>query len=138
MAPELGQLRRLEVLNLSHNMLSGLIPTSFSRLQGLATVDVSYNKLEGPIPDIKAFCEAPFKAIRNNSNLCGNATGLEACAALMKNKTVHKKSPKVVILTLFSLLGSLLGLIVGFFFFYLFPKQKKEKVNGNTTKRCFH
>ncbi|KAJ6869543.1 hypothetical protein NC651_034317 [Populus alba x Populus x berolinensis] len=126
-APELGQLQRLEVLNLSHNMLSGLIPTSFSRLQGLTKVDVSYNKLEGPIPDIKAFREAPFEAIRNNTNLCGNATGLEACDALMKNKTV----PKAVILTVFSLLGSLLGLIVGFF--YLLPKHKKEKVSGSTT-----
>nr|XP_034924364.1 MDIS1-interacting receptor like kinase 2-like [Populus alba] len=98
-APELGQMQQLEVLNLSHNMLSGLIPTSFSRLQGLTKVDVSYNKLEGPIPDIKAFREAPFEAIRNNTNLCGNATGLEACSALMKNKTVHKKGPKVVFLT---------------------------------------
>ena len=112
-------------------MLSGLIPTSFGRLQGLTKVDVSYNKLEGPLPDIKAFREAPFEAIRNNTNLCGNATGLEACAALMKNKTVRKKGPKAVILTVFSLVGSLLGLIVGFF--YLLPKHKKENVSGTTT-----
>jgi hypothetical protein len=124
-APEL---QRLEVLNLSHNMLSGLIPTSFSRRQGLTKVDLSYNKLEGPIPDIKAFREAPFEAIRNNTNLCGNATGLEACAALKKKKTVHEKGHKVVIFTVFSLLGSFLGLIGGSFF--LFPKQKKEKING--------
>ncbi|KAJ6869572.1 hypothetical protein NC651_034340 [Populus alba x Populus x berolinensis] len=124
-APELGQLQRLEFLNLSHNMLSGLIPTSFSRLHGLTKVDVSYNKLEGPIPDIKAFREASFEAIRNNTNLCGNATGLEACAALKKNKTVHKKSPKVVFLTVFSLLGSLLGLIVGFLIFFQSRRKKR-------------
>ncbi|KAJ6971045.1 MDIS1-interacting receptor like kinase 2-like [Populus alba x Populus x berolinensis] len=124
-APELGQMQQLEVLNLSHNMLSGLIPTSFSRLQGLTEVDVSYNKLEGPIPDIKAFREAPFEAIRNNTNLCGNATGLEACSALMKNKTVHKKGPKVVFLTVFSLLGSLLGLIVGFLIFFQSRRKKR-------------
>ncbi|KAJ6869541.1 hypothetical protein NC651_034317 [Populus alba x Populus x berolinensis] len=82
-APELGQLQRLEVLNLSHNMF-------------LTKVDVSYNKLEGPIPDIKAFREAPFEAIRNNTNLCGNATGLEACDALMKNKTVPKGHRNIV------------------------------------------
>jgi Leucine-rich repeat (LRR) protein len=124
-APELGQLQRLEFLNLSHNMLSGLIPASFSRLQGLTKVDVSYNKLEGPIPDIKAFREAPFEAIRNNTNLCGNATGLEACSALMKNKTVHKKGPEVVFLTVFSLLGSLLGLIVGFLIFFQSRRKKR-------------
>ncbi|KAJ6889851.1 MDIS1-interacting receptor like kinase 2-like [Populus alba x Populus x berolinensis] len=124
-APELGQMQQLEVLNLSHNMLSGLIPTSFSRLQGLTEVDVSYNKLEGPIPDIKAFREAPFEAIRNNTNLCGNAIGLEACSALMKNKTVHKKGPKIVFLTVFSLLGSLLGLIVGFLIFFQSRRKKR-------------
>ncbi|KAJ6908128.1 hypothetical protein NC651_018540 [Populus alba x Populus x berolinensis] len=124
-APELGQMQQLEVLNLSHNMLSGLIPTSFSRLQGLTKVDVSYNKLEGPIPDIKAFREAPFEAIRNNTNLCGNATGLEACSALIKKKTVHKKGPKVVFLTVFSLLGSLLGLIVGFLIFFQSRRKKR-------------
>jgi hypothetical protein len=106
-------------------MLSGLIPTSFGRLQGLTKVDVSYNKLEGPLPDIKAFREAPFEAIRNNTNLCGNATGLEACAALMKNKTVRKKGPKAVILTVFSLVGSLLGLIVGFFIFCQSTRKKR-------------
>ncbi|KAJ6908126.1 hypothetical protein NC651_018538 [Populus alba x Populus x berolinensis] len=124
-APELGQMQQLEVLNLSHNMLSGLIPTSFSRLQGLTKVDVSYNKLEGPIPDIKAFREAPFEAIRNNTNLCGNATSLEACSALMKKKVVHKKGPKVVFLTVFSLLGSLLGLIVGFLIFFQSRRKKR-------------
>ncbi|XP_034887743.1 uncharacterized protein [Populus alba] len=124
-APELGQLQRLEVVNLSYNMLSGLIPTSFSRLQGLTKVDVSYNKLEGPIPDIKAFREAPFEAIRNNTNLCGNATGLEACSALIKNKVVHKKGPKVVFMAVFSLLGSLLGLIVGFLIFFQSRRKKR-------------
>ncbi|KAJ6903902.1 LRR receptor-like serine/threonine-protein kinase [Populus alba x Populus x berolinensis] len=124
-APDLGQLQRLEVLNLSHNKLSGLISTSFSTLQSLTKVDVSYNQLEGPIPNIKAFREAPFEAISNNTNLCGNATGLEACPALMKNKTEHKKGPKVVFLTVFPLLGSLLGLIVGFLIFFQSRRKKR-------------
>uniref|UniRef100_A0A6N2LPX3 non-specific serine/threonine protein kinase n=1 Tax=Salix viminalis TaxID=40686 RepID=A0A6N2LPX3_SALVM len=100
---EMGSLQSLQSLDLSWNSLAGGIASEFGQLQQL--------ELEGPIPDIKAFREAPFEAIRNNSNLCGNATGLKACAALMKNKTAHKKSPKVVIFTVIPLLGSLLGLI---------------------------
>ncbi|KAG5234425.1 LRR receptor serine/threonine-protein kinase [Salix suchowensis] len=102
-APELGQLSMLVVLNLSHNMLSGLIPTSFSRLQGLTDVDVSYNKLEGPLPDIKAFRGASFEAVRNNTNLCGNATGLEACDGLIKTRNGHKKGDKVILLIIIPL-----------------------------------
>uniref|UniRef100_A0A6N2LU75 non-specific serine/threonine protein kinase n=1 Tax=Salix viminalis TaxID=40686 RepID=A0A6N2LU75_SALVM len=112
---EMGSLQSLQSLDLSWNSLTGGIARAWTA--AAARVDVSYNKLEGPIPDIKAFREAPFEAIRNNSNLCGNATGLEACAALMKKKTAHKKSPKVVIFTVF----------------LSFSKPKKEKVNGNTT-----
>ncbi|KAG5230496.1 LRR receptor serine/threonine-protein kinase [Salix suchowensis] len=135
-ASELGQLQRLEVLDISHNMLSGLIPTSFSRLQSLTRVDVSYNKLEGPIPDIKAFREAPFEAIHNNSNLCGNATGLEACAVLMKNKTMHKKGSKVVIFTVIPLLGSLLGLIVGFLIFFQNRRTKRLMETPQSVRWC--
>ncbi|KAJ6903908.1 MDIS1-interacting receptor like kinase 2-like [Populus alba x Populus x berolinensis] len=59
---DVASLSDLEKLGLAaNNMLSGLIPTSFSRLQGLTKVDVSYNKLEGPIPDIKPFARHHLK-----------------------------------------------------------------------------
>jgi hypothetical protein len=134
-APELGQLLMLEVLNLSHNMLSGFFPTSFIRLQGLTDVDVSYNKLEGPLPDIKAFREASFEAIRNNTNLCGNATGLEACDVLIKNITLHKKGNKVVLLIVLPLLGSLL-VLVGCFFIVC-QGTKRKRLNEAQSKDVF-
>ncbi|KAG5234409.1 LRR receptor serine/threonine-protein kinase [Salix suchowensis] len=130
-APELGQLTMLVVLNLSHNMLSGLIPTSFSRLQGLTDVDVSYNKLEGPLPDIKAFRGASFEAVRNNTNLCGNATGLEACDALIKTRTGHKKGNKVILLIIIPLLGSLLVFIGCFFIFFHGTRKKRSNEAQN-------
>jgi hypothetical protein len=115
---ELGNLQRLESLNISHNMLSGFIPTTFSSMRGMTTVDVSNNKLEGPIPDIKAFHEAPFQAIHNNTNLCGNATGLEVCETLLGSRTLHRKGKKVVILITLPLLGFLFFLftLIGGFF----------------------
>ncbi|KAI5569799.1 hypothetical protein BDE02_12G101400 [Populus trichocarpa] len=134
-APELGQLLMLEVLNLSHNMLSGFFPTSFIRLQGLTDVDVSYNKLEGPLPDIKAFREASFEAIRNNTNLCGNAAGLEACDVLIKNITLHKKGNKVVLLIVLPLLGSLL-VLVGCFFIVC-QGTKRKRLNEAQSKDVF-
>ena len=59
-------------MNLSHNKLSGLIPTVYVDLVSLTTLDISYNELEGPIPKIKGFNEAPLEAFMNNSGLCGN------------------------------------------------------------------
>ncbi|KAG5234427.1 MDIS1-interacting receptor kinase [Salix suchowensis] len=130
-APELGKLSMLVVLNLSHNMLSGLIPTSLNRLQGLTDVDVYSNKLEGPLPDIKAFRGASFEAVRNNTNLCGNATGLEACDGLIKTRTGHKKGNEVILLIIIPPLGSLLVFIGCFFIFFQGTRKKRSNEEQN-------
>ncbi|XP_028065473.1 MDIS1-interacting receptor like kinase 2-like [Camellia sinensis] len=62
----------------------------------LTSIDVSYNQLEGPLPDIKAFQEAPFKALKGNKGLCGNATGLKACLTKLNNGDAEKKGKKVM------------------------------------------
>ncbi|XP_059631554.1 MDIS1-interacting receptor like kinase 2-like [Cornus florida] len=121
---QLGQLEKLEALNLSHNKLSGSIPLAFEGMLSLTSVDVSYNQLQGPVPKNKAFQEAPFNAFRNNKALCGNATGLKACAPT-KNNDANKeeKSNKLVILIIVPLLGILLisFMVVGIFYL-LYPK----------------
>ncbi|KAF6151087.1 hypothetical protein GIB67_042422 [Kingdonia uniflora] len=48
--------------NLSHNMLSGPIPSSFEKMKSLSSIDVSYNQLE-------AFQESSLNAFRNNKGL---------------------------------------------------------------------
>ncbi|XP_062200451.1 probable leucine-rich repeat receptor-like protein kinase At1g35710 [Phragmites australis] len=55
---QLGKLEMLEVLNLSHNMFSGSIPPSFASMLSLSTLDVSYNNLEGPVPEGRQFQNA--------------------------------------------------------------------------------
>ncbi|KAF6153425.1 hypothetical protein GIB67_003615 [Kingdonia uniflora] len=76
---EIGSLRNLENLNLSHNMLSSHIPFSFEEMKSLLSIDVSYNQLEGSIPTNKAFQNLLFDAFKNNKDLCGNVSGLQAC-----------------------------------------------------------
>ncbi|KAI3876716.1 hypothetical protein MKX03_019199, partial [Papaver bracteatum] len=46
----------------------------------LTVVDVSYNELSGPLPNTKAFKDAPVDALMNNKGLCGNSSrGLKPC-----------------------------------------------------------
>ncbi|KAG2675428.1 hypothetical protein I3760_12G004600 [Carya illinoinensis] len=50
-SPSLGNLTRLSHLNLSHNSLTGLLPTGlFSLLNQLRVLDLSYNYLGGQLP----------------------------------------------------------------------------------------
>ncbi|GMP46321.1 hypothetical protein CsSME_00014527 [Camellia sinensis var. sinensis] len=53
----------------------------------LTLVDISYNQLEGPLPNIKAFQEVPFEALRGN-------TSLQACSL---NKTVGKNGNEAIV-----------------------------------------
>ncbi|GMP79885.1 hypothetical protein CsSME_00035221 [Camellia sinensis var. sinensis] len=43
-------------------------------MSSLTSVDVSFNWLEGPIPNMKAFREAPFEPLRGNKGLRENTT----------------------------------------------------------------
>uniref|UniRef100_A0A8R7QX74 non-specific serine/threonine protein kinase n=1 Tax=Triticum urartu TaxID=4572 RepID=A0A8R7QX74_TRIUA len=75
----LGGLSMLQALNVSHNALSGNIPPSFRSMTGLLSMDVSYNKLEGPVPHTRLFEEAPVRWFWHNRELCGVVKGLPPC-----------------------------------------------------------
>ncbi|XP_047947660.1 receptor-like protein EIX2 [Salvia hispanica] len=54
--PQLGNLTNLRILDLSHNFLSSISSfTLGSVLESLEVLKLSYNKLNGSIPDLKAF-----------------------------------------------------------------------------------
>ncbi|TYG51187.1 hypothetical protein ES288_D10G237100v1 [Gossypium darwinii] len=127
---QFGKLQSLEVLNLSHNMLNGSILEAFNDLHGLRFVNISFNQFEGLIPNLKAFHEASFDALRNNKGLCGNATGLMACVPSFLANHGHRKSTKLIILVVLPLFGGLLLLfiLVGSFlaFYKMTPTIKSE------------
>ena len=106
---QIGELQRLETLNLSHNKLFGSIPSTFNDLLSLTSVDISYNQLEGPVPSIKAFREAPFEAFTNNKGLCGNLTTLKACRTGGRRKNKFSVWILVLILSTPLLIFSAIG-----------------------------
>lgn len=63
----IGYIQSLEVLNLSHNYLSGSISSSFKDTK--FSFDLSYNELEGPVPDGKAFEDVPIEALEGNKRI---------------------------------------------------------------------
>ena len=63
------------MLNISHN-ISGEIPSSFEDMKWLMYADVSFNQLQGPIPNSAAFLLAPIEAMEGNKGLRGNQIGM--------------------------------------------------------------
>ncbi|CAL5330086.1 unnamed protein product [Camellia sinensis] len=124
---QIGELQSLETLNLSHNRLSDLIPSSFNGMSSLVSVDISYNHLEGPLPNTKAFRDAPYEAYRDNRGLCGNKTGLMPCSPKNSNKPKGKKYKKVLLLVMVPFLGILLLMVVGIFLVLCKKVENTEK-----------
>ena len=69
--PTIGQLKSLDVLDLSQNLLFGEIPTSLSQINRLSALDPSNNNLFGKIPSdthLQSFNASTYK---RNPRLCG-------------------------------------------------------------------
>ncbi|EOY29543.1 Leucine-rich repeat family protein / protein kinase family protein, putative [Theobroma cacao] len=126
---QVGNFKTLEKLNLSHNKLLGFIPSTFADMLSLTSVDISYNQLEGPIPNNKAFHEASFEALRNNKGLCGSITGLEPCPSNVTHSPAHKRTKKMVIAIVVSLLCSLLLVFVVFGIFSCIKQRERNTEN---------
>ena len=94
--------------------------------------------MEGPLPNNKAFSEAPFEALRNNKGLCGNASSLKACPSSItwsKNAS-GKKRNKVVIIFIVPILSILFLSMIVFGILYIVQKHPKLRNKLNNTREA--
>ncbi|KAI3453063.1 hypothetical protein Pfo_009726 [Paulownia fortunei] len=69
---DLGYLSNLQgTVDLSHNMFNGSIPASLGNLPEKVYIDLTYNKLSGPIPQNGALINRGPTAFIGNPGLCG-------------------------------------------------------------------
>ncbi|KAF8685365.1 hypothetical protein HU200_043989 [Digitaria exilis] len=61
----------LQTLDLSHNHLTGAIPTALNNLHFLSQLNISNNNLEGSIPMIGQLSTFPSSSFDGNPKLCG-------------------------------------------------------------------
>ncbi|RWR97274.1 MDIS1-interacting receptor like kinase 2-like protein [Cinnamomum micranthum f. kanehirae] len=133
MPSHLGKLSKLEKLNLSHNMLFGSIPSSFKGMISLLSVDVSYNYLEGPLPDNKVFLNASPEALSKNKDLCGEVQGLRPCNSTLISHGNGKNDHKGARIIVLNLIGVLIGVLLFLFalvVIYLVLHRRKRNVQA--------
>ncbi|XP_027150444.1 MDIS1-interacting receptor like kinase 2-like [Coffea eugenioides] len=128
---QLGELKSFQIMNFSHNELSGSVPSSFSQCLSLVLVNISYNQLEGPLPNIAAFRKAPFDALRNNKDLCGDVAGLKACPRSGSNQVNKSSSKAKTMLIVFPTLGTMLFCVL-----LLFVALTRKSSKARTESGC--
>jgi hypothetical protein len=119
-----------EHLNLSHNKLSGAIPSSFRQMTALTTIDLSYNELEGPLPDNEFFHHAPLSSFSKNKDLCGEVNGLPLCNVISPENGAQSKVRKIFVIVGASLFVILLAFAFVVWHFTLSRRAKVEKQPG--------
>ncbi|XP_068318660.1 MDIS1-interacting receptor like kinase 2-like [Pyrus communis] len=121
---------RLKVFNISHNHLSGQIPT-FGNMYFLTDFDFSYNNLTGLIP--YNFQWAPANAFVGNSGLCGDVEGLDGISTC-PNRNSEKNNKRVPIVILVPVCGLLMvTTVIGL----MFRKKSSLVLNKVNTSENF-
>ncbi|CAN4077262.1 unnamed protein product [Withania somnifera] len=100
---EIGRITHLSVLDLSHNLLDGELPAQLASLLDLGNMNFSHNSLSGRIPEefasLTGLQDVVFIAFLN--------------ASLEGNKGLYGNELKLIIITLFPILGAV-ALLCGF------------------------
>jgi Leucine-rich repeat (LRR) protein len=86
---QVSELTNLEELDLSANWLSGQIPLSLSSLHFLSKFNVANNNLHGPIPSGTQLQSFNASAYENNPGLCGPPLPHECAHIVSNNKDFH-------------------------------------------------
>ncbi|XP_058092605.1 MDIS1-interacting receptor like kinase 2-like [Magnolia sinica] len=94
----------------------------------LSSIDFSYNDLEGPLPECKAFRLAPSGAFIHNKGLCGEAKGMQPCNSSSIKPRDGKKDHKVVIII--PIMAALFLLLVFATIFYIFLQRSRRTRNA--------
>ncbi|KAM7478325.1 hypothetical protein LguiA_026538 [Lonicera macranthoides] len=123
---EIGQIEKLEVLDLSENQLSGEIPMGLASLNFLCVLDLSSNNFSGKIPSSTQLQSFDGSVYAGNHELCGpplpnKCPGEDESASLLpstnhgKDKTNEEDNDRLVKIGFY--VSVVLGFAVGFWGF---------------------
>ncbi|ESW12371.1 hypothetical protein PHAVU_008G106600 [Phaseolus vulgaris] len=124
---QITSLQRLDTLKLKANNLFGQINLMIS----LTFVDISYNQLEGPLPNILAFNTTTIEALKDNKGFCGNVSGLEPCPTSRDKSQSHKTNRVILVLLPISLSICMLALFVFGVSYHLYKSFDGKMVYEN-------
>ena len=103
---DLSKLKGFQYLDLSHNNLSGQIPSYIVNFPVLKFLNLSFNNLEGEVPIERVFRNASAVEVKGNSALCGGIQELHLHACPIQGSKKHRKHVAFKLILAIALLPS--------------------------------
>ncbi|XP_075100275.1 putative LRR receptor-like serine/threonine-protein kinase At3g47570 [Nicotiana tabacum] len=128
----------LEYLDLSSNVLIGMIPKSLELLRDLKYLNVSFNNLQGEVPKKGVFANLSYRFLMGNPRLCGAPDlHIPLCPA-QGSRTTRKKS--LILGTTVPAVSTFLILVALFFTWMIWSRKKhvKSKNGSDSSFRIGH
>ncbi|CAL5414347.1 unnamed protein product [Camellia sinensis] len=122
-------MRGLRVLDLSHNNLSGVIPSYLGELQ-LDMLNLSFNMLHGQVPIQGVFQNGSTVSIVGNNELCGGIAELDLPPCPSSKSSKNKLSHRMKVILVVVGLVIFLSLFVSFFIFLRWHHVSKKKTSS--------
>ncbi|KAL0354865.1 UNVERIFIED_CONTAM: putative LRR receptor-like serine/threonine-protein kinase [Sesamum radiatum] len=121
----LSSLNGLQELDLSRNNFSGLIPSFLGDLS-LAKLNLSFNKLRGPVPVEGVFWNVSAVSLEENAELCGGISELKLPPCPPTNpKKKNSHIPSKIIVPV-SVSGAIFIAIIAFSYIFIQRKTKSR------------
>jgi len=108
--------------------LSGPIPEVLQNLTSLSVLDISFNNLQGKVPDGGAFRNLSYKSVAGNTELCSGAPQLHlAPCSIRPTRKGRKKKFKSLIVSLITTVTVLLSVSIILLVWMLREKLKQKQ-----------
>ncbi|KAJ0797355.1 putative protein kinase RLK-Pelle-LRR-XII-1 family [Helianthus annuus] len=120
----MANLTLLTSVDLSQNKFNGTIPEDFGNNVALKHLNLSFNNLEGRVPDMGIFKNSSTIGLLGNPSLC--VTDTKSCAFSTPSNHSHQISRKAVLIL--AILGPLALLLVLFLGIWCYRQVRKPKV----------
>ncbi|KAJ0657271.1 putative non-specific serine/threonine protein kinase [Helianthus annuus] len=129
---EISSLPSITEVDISHNLLTGTIPSTFCNFRTLEAFNVSYNQLMGPVPSLGiAFSRLHLSSFIGNEGLCGRVIN-KPCGADAEPKVKRiqsKKSTGAIIWIMASTFGVGLFILLAGIRFFVIPLPSPRYMN---------
>uniref|UniRef100_A0A0D9UWT9 Receptor kinase-like protein Xa21 n=1 Tax=Leersia perrieri TaxID=77586 RepID=A0A0D9UWT9_9ORYZ len=127
----LGSINNLQELYLEHNNLSGTIPTVLQNLE-LYKLDVSFNNLQGEVPEEGIFKNITYSSVAGNKDLCSRMPQLHLVPCPISSMKMKRKGwlETLKIFIALTTVGAILLLVLALALMWMIPKKLKQKQKG--------